>query len=76
MNGNELKSLLVLKGITINELLSRLKHRQKIEMCRSAFYRKMNGISEFNRKEIIAISKELELSQSKMLDVFFNEKVS
>lgn len=46
----------------------------KLDISRSAFYRKMNGTSEFTRSEIQGIVDCLELESPK--DIFFADKVS
>jgi len=45
-----------------------------INISRSAFYRKCNGISEFTQSEIQAIVDYLELDSP--MGIFFKEKVS
>lgn len=47
---------------------------EKLEMSRSAFYRKCNGISEFTQGEIQEIVDILELDSP--MGIFFAEKVS
>lgn len=76
MDANALKSLLVLKGMRVTDLLNGLRENQGLTMSKSAFYRKLNGTCEFDRKEIIAISEELNLGPDKLMSIFFNEKVS
>ena len=61
MNGLLLKSKITSKGVHIS---------------RTAFYRKMYGDSEFDRREIMAIVKVLELQDSEVMSIFFTEKVS
>jgi transcriptional regulator with XRE-family HTH domain len=56
------------KGISIQEMCDRLN------MSRSAFYRKCNGISEFTQGEIQKIVDILELDSP--MGIFFAEKVS
>jgi hypothetical protein len=76
MDSNALKAMLVLRGMRVKDLLDALKKNHGLSMSKSAFYRKLKGKCEFDRKEIIAISKELQIGPNKMLDIFFNEKVS
>lgn len=56
------------KGRSIQEMCSML------DMSRSAFYRKCNGISEFTQGEIQKIVDFLELNSP--MGIFFAEKVS
>ena len=56
------------KGISIKEICDGLN------MSRSAFYRKCNGISEFTQGEIQKIVDILELNSP--MGIFFAEKVS
>lgn len=76
MDSNALKAMLVVKGLRVEDLLIRLKENQRLNMSKSALYRKLKGKSEFDRKEILAISEELEIGPDKLLSIFFNEKVS
>lgn len=56
------------KGISIQAMCDRLN------MSRSAFYRKCNGISEFTQGEIQKIVDIMELDSP--MGIFFAEKVS
>ena len=56
------------KGVTIKEMCNHLS------MCRSAFYRKCNGQSEFTLSEIQKIVAFLELKSP--MHIFFPQKVS
>ena len=56
------------KSISIQEMCDRLN------MSRSAFYRKCNGISEFTQGEIQKIVDILEVDSP--MGIFFAEKVS
>jgi hypothetical protein len=75
VNVNALKARMVMVGIKVPDLLDRLQDRG-ITMSKSAFYRKLKGSSDFNRKEILAIVEELGIGDQEMLQIFFNEKVS
>ena len=70
MDINLLKSQIAIKGKTIKEIASRL------EISKSALYRKMYGKSEFTRAEIFILIKFLEITNEKAMEIFFNEKVS
>ena len=68
MNKQLLLNKMEALGISINEMIARLN------MSRSAFYRKCNGKSEFTleeMKKIMAI-----LGEEDPRDIFFNQKVS
>lgn len=49
---------------------------KKIGISKASFYRKMNGQSDFYRKEILDICACLHLDKQKMGEIFFDEKVS
>ncbi|WP_373232131.1 BetR domain protein [Cohnella sp.] len=76
MDSNALKAILVLKGMRVDDLIRKLKENQGLNLSKSAFYRKLKGKCEFDRREILAISKELKIGPEKMMSIFFNEKVS
>ncbi len=76
MNINALKAQIALKGISVDQLLKALKKTSAVSMSRSAFYRKLNGTSEFDRKEILALCKVLDIKEEKIVEIFFKEKVS
>ena len=68
MNKQLLQNKMEALGISINEMIARLN------MSRSAFYRKCNGKSEFTleeMKKIMAI-----LGEEDPREIFFNQKVS
>ena len=68
MNKYKLEYEMKTRGITVNELCS------AIDMSRSAFYRKCNGISEFTQSEIQNIVDYIGLDSP--MGIFFEEKVS
>ena len=70
MNINLLKSQIVLKGKTFKEIAS------KLNISKSALYRKMYGKSEFTRVEISILISYLEIDIETAMEIFFNEKVS
>lgn len=70
MNSNLLKAEMVKKGINGQKL------SEKIGISESAFYRKMNGSSEFTRGEMKGIIRELEMDHKTILSVFFEDEVS
>lgn len=53
------------KGVLIKDLLMKLK------ISKSAWYKKNNGISEFNRGEIDILIEELDLSSEDVMSIFF-----
>lgn len=70
MNSNKLKARMVEKGINGQTLSA------EIGISESAFYRKMNGVSEFTLSEITSIAKVLEMDDMSMLAIFFADEVS
>lgn len=76
MNGLYLKSKITAKGKSIKEVLNELKEEHGLHISRTAFYRKMYGTSEFDRREISAISKVLGLMDSEVMEIFFKQEVS
>ena len=70
MNSNELKAEIVRNGLTIPKLA------KKIGIGKKALYQKLAGKTMFNQKEIVKISKELNLSKETMFFIFFADLVS
>ena len=68
MNKYKLEYEMKSRGITVGKLC------EDLEMSRSAFYRKCNGISEFTQSEIQNIVDYLGLSSP--MGIFFEDKVS
>lgn len=75
MNGLFLKSKITSRGMSIKDVILKME-TQGVHISRTAFYRKMYGGSEFDRKEIAVIVKILELQDSDVINIFFTEKVS
>ncbi|MBW9212826.1 MULTISPECIES: helix-turn-helix transcriptional regulator [Terrabacteria group] len=69
MNTQELKGLLVAKGYTYSDISN------KLGISLTAFTRKMNGVTQFKQDEIKNISSILNLSDSQIILVFFNNSV-
>lgn len=71
MNINLLKSKLALQGVNVERLSEKMAwHGAEIKS--ESIYRKMRGVTEFTRIEIIAISKALKLTDEEIMDIFFN----
>ena len=70
MNKDELKAQIVRKNRTANQLCS------AIGISRTAWFRKLNGKSQFTLKEIINIREELDLDDKQTNIIFFNKEVS
>ena len=70
MNVNLLKAKIIEKGFTIKNF------SEATGIKKSALYRKMSGISEFDRKEIEIISNTLSLTDKQICDIFFTDKVA
>ena len=68
MNKAKLLEAMKQAGVSIQNMC------KKLNMSRSAFYRKCNGISEFTQNEIQHIVDILQLRSP--MGIFFTEKVS
>ena len=68
MNKALLRYTMDIKQVSVDELCA------FIGISKSAFYKKINGKSEFTRGEIEKICQRLDLSSP--VDIFFAEKVS
>lgn len=65
----ELKAECVRRGVTLEELASR------IGINNATLYRKMTGKSEFSRNELQAIRDILYLNDEQFLHIFFENKL-
>ena len=65
MKDKILKSELVLKDKSLKDLA------RDIGISATALYRKIKGVSEFSASEIKKISQILNLSNDKIIDIFF-----
>jgi len=70
MNRNLLKIEMLKHGVSNQELCG------KIGISGSAFYRKLNGESDFTRSEIEEIAKILAMDHDTIFSIFFGEEVS
>ena len=70
MNSREFKAQMERKNKSSKQLYKALK------ISRSAWYRKLNGISSFTQPEICILRHELELDDGLTMTIFFDEKVS
>lgn len=61
-----LKAKMILKGVTGKRMMDLLN------ISKPAYYRKINGSSEFRLGEIKLIKKELGLSNDEVWDIFFS----
>lgn len=62
---NLLKAHMALKGKSISEIINLLK------ISKSTMYRKLNGESEFTRKEILLLINFLDISNEEAMNIFF-----
>jgi hypothetical protein len=76
MDSNALKAKIILFGKTIDDIVNELEEKKGVKLSRETFYRKLRGTSDFSRKEILALSELLDMSDSETMDIFFNDKVS
>lgn len=70
MNGNLLKGTIISKGYTVEGFC------KEAEFSKTSFYRKIEGVSEFTRKEIERIVSILQLCTDEIMAIFFTKKVS
>ena len=68
MNAAKLRDEMKKRGVSCQDMC------EELGMCRSAFYRKCNGISEFTQGEIQKIVDYLGLESP--VGIFFDSKVS
>lgn len=65
MNKNKFKYFVAEKGLTIKEVA------EKMNMNQSTISRKLNGISDFTRDEILQYQKIVDISDEELMSVFF-----
>ena len=65
INSNLLKGKIVENGLSLKEF------SERTGIKKTALYRKLSGISEFNRKEIEIIAIELNLNKEQICNIFF-----
>ena len=70
MNTNELRAELVRNNLTIEQLAV------KLGMSRSSLSRKLSGNTTFTHPEMVKLKEVLNLSDEKMVIIFFTTKVS
>ena len=70
MNGEELQRQIRVEAKTVDQLCAVLG------ICRSAWFRKVGGRSEFTQSEICCLRRELDLDDQLTAAIFFNDKVS
>ncbi|MBR5826634.1 MAG: DUF739 family protein [Clostridia bacterium] len=70
MNFTELKVEILRKGFTIPSFA------KAIGMAKKTLYAKLEGKSTFSQTEIVAIRNSLGLSDDRLLEIFFTQKVS
>lgn len=66
---NLLKYFMNTKGMTV------LNMSKVLGISESSFYRKMNGVSDFTRNEIQIMKNTLNLYDTDLIKVFFNENL-
>ena len=70
MNTKELKVQMLRKDKTAEPLCAALG------ISRSAWWRKIKGLTQFTQGEIVDLRRELELDDHQTALIFFNDKVS
>ena len=69
MNAKALKARMILQDKTVDQLCTALG------ISRSAWFRKVNGESEFTQGEITGLRYELDLDDHQTAEIFFDPKV-
>lgn len=59
----------------VNKLLVNLQKRG-ILLSKSSYFRKIRGVTEFTRGEIIGLAEELEMDDNEIFEIFFKQEVS
>lgn len=59
----------------INKLLVNLQKRGVL-LSKSSYFRKIRGVTEFTRGEIIGLAEELEMDDNEIFEIFFKQEVS
>lgn len=70
MNKRELKAQMVRKDKSVDQLCSALG------ISRTAWFRKVGGVSQFTQGEIAELRLELELDDHQTAEIFFNKGMS
>ena len=70
LNTNLLKAQMLLRNKKISDVA------QELNISKSALYRKLNGKSDFTRREIYKLMNFLQIEPTEAMSIFFNEKVS
>lgn len=70
MNANELKAQMIRKDKSAEQLCAALG------ISKATWWRKINGHSVFNQREIVSLRRELCLDNKQTMLIFFNEEVS
>lgn len=70
MNSTELKVEIVRNGYTVPTFA------KAIGMAKKTLYAKLEGKSTFSQTEIVAIRNSLNLTDERLLEIFFARKVS
>ena len=66
MNSTELKVEMLRSNINVTQLA------EALNITKGALSRKINGITEFSRKDIVAVKEVLHLSPKRIDEIFFN----
>ena len=70
MDCRQLKAKMADRGMTVKALC------ECIGISRPAWYRKINGLSDFTRREIKMTAEALRLTMEELVDIFFANEVS
>lgn len=70
MNALKLKARIMIKGLTIDDVCSRL------QISRAAWFRKIAGTTQFTLREVAILREVLDLDENELEDIFFEKEVS
>lgn len=73
MNSNALKGYIISKGYTVEKLVEEL-NKNNVSISKNTFYRNLKGEQQFDRIEILMISKILEMTDNDITNIFLTRR--
>lgn len=73
MNYNLLKAKIVERGLKVEDFIDKMDENINGAFTKTVYHSRMNGTVSFRREEIIACKNILNLSDSEIMDIFFND---
>lgn len=70
MNARKLKAQIMIKGLSIDDVCTRL------QISRTAWFRKIAGTTQFTLREVAILRAMLDLDENMLEDIFFEREVS